>query len=129
MIKVKIDGQVVHLPTLKGANGKSAYQYAVEAGFEGTEQEFINLLIEGTDIINNHLIDSSAHMDIRQLISALQAKVDVLPTSNNVNSAIGAHNIDNTSHEDIRELIRILQESINNIEWATEADIDNIFNN
>lgn len=76
MLKVRINGEVVTVPTLKGADGKSAYQYAVEAGFEGTEQEFINLLIEGTDIINTHLTDVTAHSDIRQLISALQTKVD-----------------------------------------------------
>ena len=97
MIKVKIDGRVMQLPTLKGADGKSAYQYAVEAGFKGTEQEFINLLIEGTDAINAHLTDNSAHADIRQLISALQIQVNTLG------------------------------ETVNNIEWATEADIDNIF--
>lgn len=72
MIKVRIDGNVVPIPTLKGANGKSAYQYAVEAGFEGTEQEFINLLIEGTDTINKHLTDATAHADIRQLIASIQ---------------------------------------------------------
>ena len=97
MIKVKINGQVMHLPTLKGADGKSAYQYAVEAGFKGTEQEFINLLIEGTDLINFHLTDSSAHMDIRNLISALQLKINAL------------------------------EGTTNNINWATEADIDEIF--
>lgn len=75
MIKVRIDGQVVHLPTLKGANGKSAYQYAVEAGFEGTEQEFINLLIEGTDVIHTHLTDTNAHTDIRELINALKTDI------------------------------------------------------
>lgn len=90
MIKVKIDGKVVHLPTLKGADGKSAYQYAVEAGFEGTEQEFINLLINGTDTIHAHLTDSNAHTDIRELIASLQMSVD-------------------------------------NIQWAAEADIDEIF--
>lgn len=68
MIKVRINGQIVHIPTIKGVDGKSAYQYAVEAGFEGTEQEFINLLIEGTDVINHHLTDETAHMDIRELI-------------------------------------------------------------
>ena len=75
MIKVRIDGKVVQLPTLKGANGKSAYQYAVEAGFEGTEQEFINLLIEGTDVINTHLTDPNAHTDIRQLINSLKTDI------------------------------------------------------
>ena len=42
MIKVRIGDSVVDLHALKGVNGKSAYQYAKEAGFEGTEQDFIN---------------------------------------------------------------------------------------
>ena len=71
MIKIRVDGQVVHLPTLKGVDGKSAYQYAVDAGFKGTEQEFINLLIEGTDVINSHLTDIGAHKDIRDIITDL----------------------------------------------------------
>ena len=75
MIKVRIDGRIVDLPTLKGADGKSAYQYAVEAGFEGTEQEFINLLIQGTDTIHAHLTDPNAHEDIRQLIDQLNEKI------------------------------------------------------
>ena len=76
MIKVRINGHVVHLPTIKGADGKSAYQYAVEAGFEGTEQEFINLLIEGTDVINSHLSDPNAHPDIRKLIAQISNSLE-----------------------------------------------------
>lgn len=78
MIKVRIDGQVKHLPTLKGVDGKSAYQYAVEAGYKGTEQEFINLLIDSTDIINTHLNDPTAHTDIRELINELQSSINNL---------------------------------------------------
>ena len=76
MINVRIDGKIIPIPTLKGADGKSAYKYAVEAGFEGTEQEFINLLIEGTDLINKHLTDANAHTDIRELIASLKQKLD-----------------------------------------------------
>lgn len=86
MIKVKIDGKIVHLPTLKGADGKSAYQYAVEAGFQGTEQDFINLLIDGTDSINAHLTDGAAHDDIRTLIQNLATDFGIL--SNNTNTQL-----------------------------------------
>ena len=76
MIKVRIDGKIIPLPTIKGADGKSAYQYAVEAGFKGTEQEFINLLIQGTDVISYHVTDNNAHSDIRELINNLEDKVE-----------------------------------------------------
>lgn len=119
MFKVRIDGQVVHLPAIKGANGKSAYQYAVEAGFEGTEQEFINLLIEGTDIINSHLTDNEAHTDIREMIDTLRQDVIV-----KVNQDISKHNTDDASHDDIREMINSLDQSI---VYADKTDIDAFF--
>lgn len=38
------DGKFVGIPMVSGADGKSAYQYAVEGGFDGTEEEFMMLL-------------------------------------------------------------------------------------
>lgn len=38
------DGNFVGIPMVSGADGKSAYQYAVEGGFNGTEEEFMMLL-------------------------------------------------------------------------------------
>ena len=76
-------GNLIRVPAIKGANGKSAYQYAVEAGFEGTEQEFINLLIKGTDVINAHLTDPNAHKDIRELINLLKTDIDNIKYATN----------------------------------------------
>lgn len=41
MIKVKVDGQVAHIPALKGVDGASAYEIAVKNGFKGTEKEWL----------------------------------------------------------------------------------------
>lgn len=38
------NGNFVHIPALKGDDGKSAYEQAVEGGFQGTEEEFVQLL-------------------------------------------------------------------------------------
>ena len=38
------DGNFVGIPAISGADGKSAYQYAVDGGFRGTEEEFAMLL-------------------------------------------------------------------------------------
>lgn len=38
------NGDWIPLPTIKGADGKSAYQQAVEAGYTGTEAEFYTVL-------------------------------------------------------------------------------------
>lgn len=38
------EGNVTEITSIKGTDGKSAYQYAVDGGFEGTEEEFGSLL-------------------------------------------------------------------------------------
>ena len=38
------NGEFVHIPAIKGDDGKSAYEQAVEGGFQGTEEEFVQLL-------------------------------------------------------------------------------------
>jgi hypothetical protein len=45
LMKVKLpDGSVVSIPLGKGADGKSAYEYAREGGYAGTETNFIQAL-------------------------------------------------------------------------------------
>ena len=119
MIKVKIDGKIVHLPTLKGADGKSAYQYAVEAGFTGTEQEFINLLIDGTDSINSHLTDSNAHSDIRKLVQDLTVRFDLLANS------------DDDTLDQLSEIVAYIKDNKSLIESVTNGkiNVDDIVDN
>lgn len=40
------DGNLIDIPALQGQNGKSAYQYAKEQGFVGTEEEFAKTLVK-----------------------------------------------------------------------------------
>lgn len=45
ILKIKDEnGNWIDIPAIKGEDGKSAYDQAVEGGFAGTEQEFIQLL-------------------------------------------------------------------------------------
>lgn len=46
IVKAQIEQAIKDL-TIEGVNGKSAYDIAVENGFEGTEQEWLNSL-QGT---------------------------------------------------------------------------------
>ena len=79
MIKIKdAYGNVVNLPTIKGMNGKSAYQYAIEAGFIGTEDEFTELIATTTATVKNHLEDSTAHTDIRESVQNLEDQLNAL---------------------------------------------------
>ena len=49
MIKVRNEnGEIVRVKALKG---KSAYKYAVEAGYQGTEEEW-GQIVTGKDFIN-----------------------------------------------------------------------------
>lgn len=64
------NGNMVEVPAIQG---KSAYQYAKEGGYQGTEAEFTQLLGELDTEIENHNEDELAHPDIREKITNLQA--------------------------------------------------------
>jgi len=42
------NGKFVPIPSIRGSNGKSAYEQAKEGGYNGTEEEFIVLLNSST---------------------------------------------------------------------------------
>lgn len=44
------NGNIIPIPAIKGENGKSAYEIAVDHGFEGTEEEWLESL-KGSDIV------------------------------------------------------------------------------
>ena len=70
VIKIKNEnGEVIGLPAIKGANGKSAYAFAKEAGYTGTEEEFASSLANSAGKLGaEHNTDPEAHADIRALI-------------------------------------------------------------
>ena len=42
------DGNVTEIPAIQGADGKSAYEYAQDGGYTGTEEEFAQLMANGS---------------------------------------------------------------------------------
>ena len=70
VIKIKNEnGEIIGLPAIKGANGKSAYAFAKEAGYTGTEEEFASSLANSAGKLGaEHNTDPEAHPDIRALI-------------------------------------------------------------
>lgn len=47
ILKVKDqNGNIIEIPAIQGNNGKSAYEYAKEGGYTGTEAEFMASLAE-----------------------------------------------------------------------------------
>lgn len=53
MTKIIIDGQEVEIG---GKNGKSAYDYAVDGGYEGTEEEFQEMM---ADVATKTYVDNA----------------------------------------------------------------------
>ena len=76
---------------MAGADGKSAYQTAVEAGYAGTETAFNEALKD----VPGHI----ANKDNPHGVTAAQAGADPTGTAA---SAVSAHNSSATAHSDIR---------------------------
>ena len=109
MIKIRVDGKVVTCPAIKGTDGKTAYEYATEAGYQGTEQEFTNDLVNNSNTIATHLTDENAHNDIRESIASLEEKVDNIEISGGGGTVdLTEHNADASAHSDIRQSITSL---------------------
>ena len=51
------DGRFVDIPAIKGDDGKSAYEQAVEGGFQGTEEEFIQVLASLSSALQLQLLE------------------------------------------------------------------------
>ena len=70
----------VGIPAIKGTDGKSAYQYAVEGGYTGTETEFAEKLASGA--LTVHVTDNngtlSADKSYTDILNAIHAGTTVL---------------------------------------------------
>lgn len=70
-----------------GKDGKSAYEYAKDAGYTGTEAEFAQLLSTGgaaDSLILNHNTSVDSHSDIRSLVDGLTTRLNTLANSDDV---------------------------------------------
>lgn len=70
-----------------GKDGKSAYEYAKDAGYIGTEAEFAQLLSTGgaaDSLILNHNTSVDSHSDIRLLVDGLTTRLNTLADSDDV---------------------------------------------
>lgn len=86
-----------------GTNGKTAYQYAKEQGFSGTEEAFAIKLAQPIPSKTSDLSNDSGYI---------------------TSGAINSHNVSDASHNDIRLLIQGLGERLNAIANSTDVDLD-----
>lgn len=78
------NGNFVSIPSIQGANGKSAYQQAVDGGFMGTEDEFIAIL---NGILNGAIpasLEPSHIDDISNPHKVTAEQAGALPTTGGV---------------------------------------------
>lgn len=103
------DGSLVDIPIGSGANGKSAYAYAQEGGYTGTEAEFATKLAEeGVTSVNGKTGAVT--------LSAGDIGAEV---SGAANGAVSSHNSSPSAHNDIREQISQLSSEIADLKAET----------
>ena len=79
VLRVRYNGEILEIPALVG---KNAYQYAVEGGFTGTQEEFSQLLVSISDKVDAeafqaHNTDEKAHQDIRDILTSVSSIIEI----------------------------------------------------
>ena len=81
-------GKYVGVPAIKGANGKSAYQYAVEGGYTGTETEFAAKLAAEKFANPNAITFTGAETGSYDGSAAMTVNIPSAVTDDHINSLI-----------------------------------------
>lgn len=123
IMKVRLpDGSVVSIPLGKGADGKSAYQYAKEGGYIGTESEFAQLLGD----INSGASSPVLSVNGKTGAVTLSASDVGADASGTASSAVSAHNISTTAHNDMRIELKALADRINAVLDSDDTTLDEL---
>ena len=137
-----------------GSDGKSAYAYAVEGGYDGTEAEFAAKLAAEIPVMDATLTQSGQAADAKATGDAISklseemlteesdptvpawAKQPQKPTytadevgadeSGTAEKKVSAHNTETTAHSDIRLLIQGLTERLNALADSDDTTLDQL---
>ena len=107
-----------------GVDGKSAYQYAVDGGYTGTEDEFKEKLAAEIPVVDNTLTKSGQAADaaaVGEQISSLSSKI-----ASEADSKVSAHNTGTDTHSDIRLLISGLTDRLNALADSDDTTLDQL---
>ena len=97
-----------------GVDGKSAYQYAVEAGYEGTEEEFAQLLNEIDNLSSDASRITYNDTTVKDELDNINAELDnVLPSANTYTDT------------KVADLVGSAPETLNTLEEVAQAINDN----
>lgn len=92
--------------------GKSAYEYALAGGYQGTEEEF-NIFMSNATV---NYVQPDEPMDAQPNAFWLDTDED-FQVDIDVDSVIGEHNSDEDAHEDIRQAIKDMNVSVSSAEY------------
>lgn len=102
--------------SLRGTDGKSAYKYAQEAGYTGTESEFAEKLAGTMDYTETDpTVPAWAKASKKPTYTASEVGADASGTAS---STVSAHNANEAAHPDIRTKIDTLQAQIDELKGA-----------
>lgn len=107
-----------------GADGKSAYAYAVEGGYTGTEEEFTEKLAEEIPTVDDTLTQSGQAADASVVGNRLSTLSEEIVTTSE--SKVAAHNTGTDTHSDIRLLIQGLTDRLNALADSDDTTLDQL---
>lgn len=107
-----------------GAPGKTAYQYAQDGGYTGTEAEFAERMAAEIPAVDSTLTQSGQAADaaaVGNRISTLSEEIDTTSESK-----VSAHNSGTDTHSDIRLLIQGLTDRLNALADSDDTTLDQL---
>ena len=119
-----------------GGSGKSAYEYAQEGGYQGTEEEFAVKMAEECPTKLSAFENDEGFIDAKgapvQSVNGRTGAVTLVAVdvgadpAGTASGAVGAHNTNNAAHNDIRLLIQGLSERINAALNSDDTTLDQL---
>ena len=107
-----------------GSGGKSAYQYAVEGGYTGTEEAFAAKMAAEIPTVDETLTQSGQAADAAAVGEQLSNLSEEIVTTSE--SKVSAHNTGTDAHSDIRLLIQGLTERLNALADSDDTTLDQL---
>ena len=95
-------------------------------GEEAHSGKFAALLAELKKAMSDHNTSTTAHHDIRELISGILQYLNLCEKKSEAENRMSAHNASTTAHNDIRETIAQLATRLNTIANSTDIDLDQL---
>ena len=122
ILKVRDADGTVH--EIYSIQGKSAYQYAQDGGYTGTEEEFAEKMAAPLPVVDDTLAQPGQAADAAAVGERLSALSEEIVTTSE--SKVAAHNSGTDTHSDIRGLIQGLTDRLNALADSDDTTLDQL---